>query len=176
MKAKSTHTFRVLGIYPCSKGFGFAVLESRGLLVSWGIARLYSANEDEYRQRLEGLWEKYRVRIVSLERVITSRRAERARHMIATATECAAFSGLYVVHADQAQLRLSCGLGPASSRYDVATRISQLLPELEVLLPPPRKPWQPEDERIGVFFAAALAVFGATSRGVDVTAILRRVA
>lgn len=73
MKTRRPPIARVLCAYPCAKGFAFAVFETRGLMLSWGIARLYSTHEDEFCQRLRGLVGKYRIRIICVETVAGSR-------------------------------------------------------------------------------------------------------
>jgi len=44
----------------------------------------------------------------------------------------------------------------AKTKYNIAKKISQLLPEFLPQLPPPRKIWLPEDYRMSIFDAASL--------------------
>ena len=49
-----------------------------------------------------------------------------------------------------------------ASKNDVAQQIASLLPDLAPLLPPKRRLWQSERERMNVFDAAALAIVATT--------------
>ena len=46
----------------------------------------------------------------------------------------------------------------ATNKDAVARLIVQQFPELERFLPPKRRPWMPEDERMAIFDALALAM------------------
>jgi hypothetical protein len=45
-----------------------------------------------------------------------------------------------------------------ATKYSIAKRLTRDFPELAPDLPPPRKLWQSEDERMSIFDALALAV------------------
>lgn len=47
---KRTNHYAILGISPTTADLGVAVMEPRGDLVSWGVARPYSKNEDAFLQ------------------------------------------------------------------------------------------------------------------------------
>jgi hypothetical protein len=46
----------------------------------------------------------------------------------------------------------------AKNKDEIARMIAKRFPELRSSLPPRRKPWMPEDERMATFDAAALAL------------------
>ena len=146
----------ILAIVPKSRGFGFVVLEARGKLVAWGVARLYSAHQDEYLLRLEGLVLRYRVRILALE-AEKSRRGERAKQMIAQATQLASSRRLTTTFASRKHACKRIGL-PSATKHELAARLAEEFPDLAVHLPEPRKIWQSEDQRMLLFEAMAIAI------------------
>lgn len=145
---------RVLGVVPCSKGFGFAVLEDGERLIDWGVAKLYSKNEEEFLGRVESLLRLYDVRILASEDVQTSTRGPRNRNLLALlamgaglpATEHRAVSLLAEMHSLE-----------ISERKEVAAMIARWFPELLVHLPVKRKAWHGEDPRMNIFVAAFVA-------------------
>jgi len=56
---------------------------------------------------------------------------------------------------EHAYVRLFEGLGDTTNQL-IATSMAECFPELEWKLPPPRKPWQPENWRMLLFDAVAL--------------------
>ena len=46
------------------------------------------------------------------------------------------------------------------TKWDVASGVAKRFPEIATKLPAKRKPWQSEDDRLGVFIALAGAVTG----------------
>jgi hypothetical protein len=150
--------FTVIGISPAFSGFGFAVIEPNRRLVAWGVARLYSKSEEEFQQRLDAICEKYRVRVICAENTADSRRGVRARRMIQIATSFAKTGGRQVTHLSAIEVRRQVGLDMTLSKHAVATRLAEAFPELETVLPEPRKPWASEDRRMRIFEAVGLAI------------------
>lgn len=173
MSKRNAPLARRMSVYPCAKGLAFAIIEARGLLVSWGIARLYSRQDEELRQRLSDLVDKYRVRSVYVEQIDGSRRGSRSRLAVKITVDYAHTAKLTVADVNQTQMRTVLGLRANSTRHEVAVRICELLPELETQLPLSRRPWQPENERISVFIAAALALAGAAGTGTHILKSIR---
>jgi hypothetical protein len=50
-----------------------------------------------------------------------------------------------------------------ATKYSIAKRLAKAFPELQAKLPPPRKVYESEDERLSLFDALALAVTYATA-------------
>lgn len=82
MRRSTAHDI-LLGIVPGTQGFGFAVLEQRGRLVSWGCAASSSMSDSTFLQRIEHLVDKFGVRVIVLEDPISFKRLERARRRTA---------------------------------------------------------------------------------------------
>lgn len=157
MKADQRHYVRVLSVYPHHRGFGFAVLE-HDRLVDWGLARLYSTANDEFLARVEAMIVKYRPHIIALEDHMNSRRGERAQRLVDTTLGYAKFRELQTILVLPSDVRRMLGVQERATIYDVATRLAEGFPELTPILPPKRKPWQSEAERMKVFQALGLAI------------------
>src|SRR5689334_1418103 len=69
---------RTLALYPSPRGFGFAVLEGRGLLVAWGVAQLFSSSDREFAARLDGLIDRYRPSVVVMQDLVGTTHGKRA--------------------------------------------------------------------------------------------------
>ncbi|MEQ1854888.1 MAG: hypothetical protein ABL963_00360 [Longimicrobiales bacterium] len=152
-----TEYMRVLAVDPSTKGFGFAVLEGGKRLVDWGVARVWAQSDKEFLARVECLVERYRPAILVLEEVKGGRRSVRTIRRLGLVAEHAIQSGLRLVQVPRSVVR--AGLERyGSTRHELATAIARRFPELEPLLPPPRKPWMSEDERMNVFDAVLLAL------------------
>lgn len=157
MKANQRQYVRVLSVYPHHRGFGFAVLEHERL-VDWGLARLYSKGNDEFLARVEAMMVKYRPHIIALEDHMNSRRGERAQRLVDTVLGYAKFREVETVLVVQSDVRRILGLQERATIYDVATCLAEAFPELTPLVPPKRRPWQSEAERMKVFQALGLAI------------------
>lgn len=163
MKADQRHYVRVLSVYPHHRGFGFAVLEHERL-VDWGLARLYSTANDEFLARVEALIVKYRPHIIALEDHMNSRRGERAQRLVDTALGYAKFWELQTVLVSRSDVRRVLGLRERATTHDMAISLAEAFPELTPLVPPKRKPWQSEAERMKVFQAVGIAAGAQAAR------------
>lgn len=149
---------RILAIDPSTKGFGFAVLEGNDRLVDWGVAGLWSKSDEEFLTRLEAMVDRYRPAIIAVEDTSSTRRGERAQRRIEAVVEYAELRDVHPILVSRSEVRSSLDLPTDATKHEAAARIAELFPELGTLLPPERKPWQSEDERMNVFDAVALAI------------------
>lgn len=158
MKRSLSQHSAFIGISPCTKGFGFAVLEARGRLVSWGVARLYSSSNEEFQQRLEALIVRYGIALLCLDDLAGQhRRGRRARTLYRHAAGVARRTSVPTSLISRNRVLECLGLEARATKYEVAVRVTELFPELVDALPPPRKPWHSEDARIALFIAVSLA-------------------
>lgn len=157
MRSSQQSDHRILGIAPSKKGFGFAVIEARGLLVSWGVGRLYSWKREEFLQRLDALFDRYEITLLCLEGPTDySKLGQRRRRLFELGCRLAKHRAIDVSQISRVELSSQLGLDQRASRHTTAIRVAGLFPELAELLPPPRRPWQTEDPRIALFMAVAL--------------------
>lgn len=152
---------RVLSLDPSAAGFGFAVVEGGHRLIDWGVARIWSRNDQEFLARVEAMIDRYRPALVVLEDRSASRRRSRTlRRLRLVASHCqtrelpVAFVTRRAVQETFAE--------SGRTKHDIAKAIADEYPELAGRLPAERKLWSPEDQQMNIFdaisFVAALPV------------------
>ena len=156
MKRTSPRHARILGVYPYRRGFGFAILEDF-ILIDWGLARLRTRSEEEFRARVESLVHQYRVTGIAVEDSSNRRRSIASLERVESVVSCARRLNLSVNRLSRAAVFSVFGLDPKQTNHTLSRLLSQYFPELDTVLPPPRRFFDNEDERVNVFRAAALA-------------------
>lgn len=153
-----------LSIDPCSKGFGFVVLEGVGNLVDWGVVRVFSRDDFEFLARIEELFRRWEPNLVVIEDAIVEPHRGRARRWIVLVTEYAKSRGVRVVSLTKSTVRSALHVS-SRSKQDVAEKIVPLFPELGPHLPVRRKIWKSEDIRINIFDALSFALVALSGFG-----------
>jgi Holliday junction resolvasome RuvABC endonuclease subunit len=157
---------RIFAIDPTTKGFGYAVFELPFRLVEWGLARVTGEKHAGAVLRFEQLLARFRPDAVVLEDAEApgSRRQLRVRRLIEALTKLARERGIAVYTiARSAVLKCFSSADNVATKQSIARNLAGRFPELAEQLPPPRKLWQTEHERMSVFDALALAVTHANS-------------
>jgi len=144
---------RVLSIYPCRRGFAFAVLEGRDRLVDWNVAQLGIDIDGEFVRRLQALIEKYRPRLVVFEDCSTGRRGEKTQRRIEAGLSLSRYLDLRTILLTPGETRKALALPLTASKHDVAARVVDQFPEL-ARKTPKRTIWQ-RDPRMYLFDAVA---------------------
>jgi hypothetical protein len=150
---------RVLAIDPYNRGVGFAVLEGPDYIVDFGLKITRQVDNAKAARVIDKLIDRFRPDILAIEDwdSVGSRRCARVEmllHRIAASERNDLRVHLVTAH----QLR---GIGPlpqASTKYGRASLLAERFPELHPFLPPIRKPWMPEDDRMAIFDAVGFAV------------------
>ncbi len=150
---------RILGIDPSTTGFGFAVLEGNNRLVDWGLATLYSKDDEELLVRIDTLVRQYTPTAIALEDVTGRKKGVRNIRRLAQVRAYMEQRGIRCVLVSRADIRFALGLAEFATKHAVAERLATAFEELACLLPPPRRPWQSEDRRMNVFDALGV-VYG----------------
>jgi hypothetical protein len=150
---------RYLAVHPTSYGLGFAVFEGPLRLIDWGVHRATGNKNEKCLQFLDELITRYKPRVVLLEdRDRQERqRSERIRRLVRSATFAIRRKGIVLQRISHRRVRTLFESHGAKTKLQIATSIVELLPELAPHVPPIRKPWMPEDPRMGMFHAIALA-------------------
>jgi hypothetical protein len=148
---------RVIALDPSRRGFAFAVLEGSERLVEWGVAALSSNEDREYLVRVSELFDRYPPDLLVLEGEKGSRRGLRARRRIRKAAALAGERKVSVLTPSRADVRRVFEAS-GTTKWEIAVAISRFFTELEPRLPRKRKPWMPEDERMGIFDAVSFAL------------------
>ena len=157
MDAPTIQYRRMLAITPSKRGFGFVVLEGQTRLVDWGVAQVWSRRDREFLTRIEDIVDRFRPSILVVEDGAGSRRGLRATRRIDLAATYAIGRGIDARRVTRRAVREAFAAS-GTTKQAIAVAISRLFPELEARLPRPRKPWLPEDERMNIFDALALAL------------------
>lgn len=157
---------RIFAIDPTTKGFGYAVFELPFRLVEWGLARIAGEKHAGAVLRFEQLLARFRPDAVVLEDAEApgSRRQPRVRRLIEALTKLARERGIAVYTLARSAV-LKCFSSPegVATKQSIAKHLAESFPELAGQLPPPRKLWQTEHERMSIFDALSLAVTHATA-------------
>jgi hypothetical protein len=148
------------------KGFGYAVLELPLRLVDWGIARVKVEKHAGAVTAFGKLLDRFRPDALVLEDTGApgSRRHPRVRRLIDALVQLARERGITVFTvARTAVLKWFSTPEERATKLSVAKRLTERFPELLSKLPPARKLWESEHERMSIFDALALAVTHATT-------------
>ena len=151
----------VLALYPITRGVAFALMKSPVAPIDWGIKGI--DGQDRHASSLElvaALLKRGQPDAIVIEEP-TAPRLSRARGL---ARLNKAIDGLArdeaidVYQYPRSAVQDCFSQFGARTRYDIAATIAARVPALERFLPPPRKLWESEDSRMGIFRAAALAL------------------
>jgi hypothetical protein len=153
---------RILGIASTTRGFAFAVTEGPRRLVSWGLRRVPVATAKSVKTMNKVLL-KARPLFVAFEREDSLKKRHRGKHFDAVVTRACDAHGIMILNMGSGQTHSLCM--PRKSKWSLADTLAKLFPELRDKVPPRRKPWQSEDDRIGLFMALAAAVSAWESLG-----------
>ena len=160
MSIPSLATKRVLAIDPTTKGFGFAVLEGPEVLVDWGMKQVRGDLSRRNRRCLEEILKmitRFQPDVLVVERtgVKSCRRRRRARRLMVSLLALARSHRLRTRRVSRRSVQRCFSETGSATKRQIAVALSERFPELGPHLPPERKPWMPEDERMGIFDAAA---------------------
>ena len=150
---------RVLAIDPTYRGFGFVVMEGSDRLIDWGLVEVSGSKYEGSLARADQLIDRYRPAVLVLEDFAGqgSRRVPRVQKLILGLRRLGLARGLLVARYPRAAIRKAFSGEGARTKDEIAAVIVARFPELTVKVPPKRKTWMSEDQRMAIFDAAALA-------------------
>lgn len=159
---------RVLAIDPTNRGFGFAILEGPHRLVDWGLAQLREATVPRRLARVAGMIEIYAPDALVIEDWTSSRsrRGARACELLQRVLRLAVSRRVRVFLMTWPNVKQVFAASEPLTKGQLAAILAAHFEELVERLPPRRKPWMSEDERFGIFDAAALALAYFSGAGV----------
>lgn len=150
----------VLGIFPMSQGFGWAVFESPFAPVERAIFLSPKGSPDAWLDRADKLMGRFRPQTVVIEafdpestdrHAVVKRIGDRLLHL---ATD----RGLAVEVVTRKQVNGAMGKSPDASRRSVALEVASRVPMLQCDVPRARKFGDGENRSMAVFNAAALVL------------------
>jgi hypothetical protein len=150
---------RLIAVDPTHNGFGFAIFEYPQL-TDWGVAHVGREKNKDSLKRFEYLVDWYEPQAVVVEDCLDPgcRRRKRTRALIAEIMEFAAFFDLSIFTVPWRKVRELIGGDLRATKEDIANAVALRFPEIADRLPPHRKLWMPEDTRMNIFDAVALAL------------------
>ena len=155
-----TRGMRVIALDPTSLGFGFVVFEGPTKLLDWGQAHLRPCTHEKCLEQIGKLFAQYDPHVVVIEdtRSTESRRGARVKKLLNAVAHLAESSGAEVSQVSVSAVKKTFAPRSTINKHEIATLIARAFPELLSRLPPPRKLWTSEAERMGIFDAAAFAL------------------
>ena len=147
---------RVLSIYPNSKGFGFVVMEKGKRLIDWGAKRVHKPKNKKCLAKAGELMKVYQPDAVVLPDDGDQRTCRRIRTLIGRIASLARRKGIEVVSVTRRQFFKRFARQGATTKYAIAVLLTKRFPPIRSMLPKPRKAWQSEDYRMGMFGAMSL--------------------
>ena len=151
----------VAAIHLNSRGFGFVLFEGPLAPLDWGVAEARGKPKREtLLARVDALFARYQPNVIVLQDMSErgTHRPHRIRHLNEEIVEIAERYGFPVLFFSRAEVRQCFAYMGAVTKDTIAAAIAKHIPAFERFLPPPRKLWNSEDARMGIFDAAALAL------------------
>jgi len=151
----------VAAIHLNSRGFGFVLFEGPLAPLDWGAAEARGKEKREtLLARVDALFVRYQPNVIVLQDMSErgTHRPHRIRHLNEAIVEIAEKYGFPVLFFSRAEIRQCFAYMGALTKDTIAAAIAKNIPAFERFLPPPRKLWNSEDARMGIFDAAALAL------------------
>jgi Holliday junction resolvasome RuvABC endonuclease subunit len=157
MNLPALETWRVLAIDPTSRGFGFAVLEGPAALIDWGVKHASGDRNARCLEQAAELIGRYQPEVLVVERtgVKDCRRCPRVRQLIENLLALASDRRLRARRVSRRRVQRCFSPRGSVTKRQIAVALAERFPELEPHLPPVRKPWMSEDERMSIFDAVA---------------------
>jgi hypothetical protein len=136
------------------------LLEGPSQLIDWGVSH---SGKDKYTwclTRIARLIDLYHPEIIVFENTAGSgsRRTARVRQLLMEIQALAMNRDILTRRYSRSELRHAFSQVRARTKYQIAKAIVSSFPELASRLPPFRKPWMCEDDRMSIFDALGLAL------------------
>ena len=151
----------VLAIYPTTRGVGFALMRSPLTPIDWGVKGTQGPDKNAAcMQKVAALIKAYQPDVILLEEPTSPRltRAARLGRLTRTIETLSRRHAIDVRRYPRSAVDECFSQFGARTRYEVAATIANRVPAFERFLPRPRKLWETENARMGIFRAAALAL------------------
>lgn len=148
---------RVVAIDPTRNGFAYAVLEGKECLIDYGLVGLPKDGSKTFSEMVAEVLERFEPEVVVLESPVKTRRRRRAKRRIKEAEAEALRHGIPFCAATREQVREALGW-KGTTKYHLARAATRHFPELLRRLPPERKFYEPERERMNIFDAVSFAL------------------
>jgi Holliday junction resolvasome RuvABC endonuclease subunit len=153
----------LLALYPNTRGFGYACLETcmkekKLKLLDFGIINVRPAGNEKILKHVRKFAQYFKPEFVILRDYHKpTNRGRRIRDLIGCINQIAEQHQLSIHRYTREQVRYVFEQYGAKTKYEIAQKLIEAFPELASRAPKIRKPWEDEDYHMGVFDAIALA-------------------
>lgn len=149
-----------LALYPNTRGFGYALLESPSGARDCGIVTVKPVNNQRCLNRVKQFIDYYEPTLVILRSAngTAAYKGKRTQRLIRDIVAICHYWGVPVKEYSREQVRFIFEQFGATTKYQIAATVVKNLPQLKGKMPPVRKPWMCEDYNMGIFDAIALAI------------------
>jgi hypothetical protein len=154
---------RLLAIDLTAKGFGFALLDAKLGLLDWGFSAMPARDDGVFMTRLLARIVRGRPTALVLENFAPTKGRENALRRRDLLFQVATNRRMGTCQVSRKIVQRVLGV---STKTEVARQLAGRFPELQSRMPPERKRWTTEDERMHIFDALsfAVAVMGPSDR------------
>jgi Holliday junction resolvasome RuvABC endonuclease subunit len=151
---------RVLALHPTASGFGWAAFEGADHPVDWGVSIIRRDQNAASLARVARLIEKLHPSVIAVEKFEgpDSRRQKRVQVLYRSILLLARAKKVSVNIYSRNQIKTCFAHAERATRYEIARDIASRVEAFASQLPPQRKIWLPDDPRMGLFNAAAVAL------------------
>ena len=125
--------------------------------MDWGVAQLWSKDAKEMFVRINAMIDRYRPALIVAEDVPFNGRRMRGWCRMKSLQDLGKRRGVPVECVTRAAVKRAFA-SVATTKQEVAVVLAEEFPELETILPRPRKPWMAEDRQMNVFDALAFMI------------------
>lgn len=159
MKKYSKNNSRVLAIAPAHRGFGYAVMEGREMLVDWGVKEVRDKRAC-YEDKISELINLYQPDAIVIEDALNevSSRCDRIKGLIKFIATLAFEKKIEFCRVSKEDVKKIYVKLSIATKHQMAEKIAFQFPELVPCLPPKRMPWMSEDSRMSIFRAIVLKI------------------
>jgi hypothetical protein len=135
-------------------------MEGPERLIDWGTKGVRGDKNRESLKHVAQLIERYRPDVIVIEdcQHKSARRRVRVRHLVNAIALIASIRKLRVRRVSRSTIKKTFTQGGAAAKHQIASEIAKRFPELAPRLPPVRKPWMSEDNRMSIFDSVSLAL------------------
>lgn len=148
----------ILAIDPTVRGFGFIIFEGVKNPLDWGKPEMRIQKNKRCLDRISKLVNFYQPDVIAIEDMQSSQRRKRVKDLLLKIEQLAITTGVKIKKYSKNQVQDVFSQFGASTKHEIAKTVVDWFPELELRLPPKREVWMVEDERYGIFDAAAIGL------------------
>ncbi|MEM7106504.1 MAG: hypothetical protein AAF502_25490 [Bacteroidota bacterium] len=151
---------KVLGLFPNTRGFGYALMESPSDLIAAKSTSLKSPSLEDCIQRIEDLFALLKPDIVVLRdpKARSYTGSSRITRIINRIVQLTKNRNAKVYFYSREQVRLVFAHHNALNKHEIACTIAENFKDIQAKVPEKRKLWMPEGYHMSTFDAIALVI------------------